>query len=226
MSGKEELSKIYSNRFAEKEWKKRNSMWRVLCRAFFDKYVSSQDDVLDIAAGYCDFINNIAKSEKIGRRIAVDLNPDVKKHAADHVETYNAMAQDLSFLKDESVDIVFISNFLEHIKEKDDILKIFQECRRVLRKGGRIMILQPNIKLVNGAYWDFFDHYTPLTEKSLEEALNITGGFKTEDVIVRFLPYTTKSRIPQMEWMIYLYCKIPLIWKIMGKQTFLTAIKQ
>lgn len=226
MNDKEELSKIYSNRFEEKEWKKRNSMWRILCKGFFDKYVSFQDDVLDVAAGYCDFINNIAKSEKLGRRIAVDLNPDVKKHAADHVETHNAMAEDLSFLEDESVDVVFMSNFLEHIKEKDDILKILKECRRVLRKGGRIMILQPNVKLVGGAYWDFFDHYTPLTEKSLEEALDITGGFIIEDIIVRFLPYTTKSRIPQMDWMIYLYCKIPLAWRIMGKQTFITAIKQ
>ena len=84
------LDELYQNRFEEKTWKQRDSMWRTLCENFFDKFVKSSDDILDIAAGYCDFINNIARPKKnlaSGRRIAVDLNPDVKNHAREFVET-------------------------------------------------------------------------------------------------------------------------------------------
>ena len=227
---KNELSLAYSNRFEKKEWQNRDMMWKILCRDFFDKYIPMEDDVLDIAAGYCDFINNIGSKAKgnfkKGKRIAVDLNPDISMHAEQFVEVHNTYAQKLDFLEDECIDTVFMSNFLEHIKEKRDIIDIFKESRRVLRKDGKLMILQPNIRYVGGKYWDFFDHYTPLTEKSLEEALGIVGGFKIKKIIPRFLPYTTKCSIPQKKWMISLYCKIPLAWRIMGKQTFIIAVKE
>ena len=174
-----ELESLYANRFESGTWKKRNSMWKILCEEFFNRYVKSNDDVLDLAAGYCDFINNIASPVSCqvrGRRIAVDLNPDVKAHAAEFVEVHNSPAQDLGFLGDDSIDAVFVSNFFEHVRDKDEILAILSECLRVLRVGGKLMILQPNIKYLPGEYWDFFDHYTPLTEKSMSEALSIIAG--------------------------------------------------
>ena len=172
------LDELYQNRFEEKTWKQRDSMWRTLCENFFDKFVKSSDDILDIAAGYCDFINNIARPKKnlaSGRRIAVDLNPDVKNHAREFVETYNCEAQKLNFLGEGEIDAIFISNFFEHIRDKEDIIKILNECLRVLRPDGKLMLLQPNIKYIPGAYWDFFDHYTPLTEKSMCEALELAN---------------------------------------------------
>lgn len=232
-----ELDRMYNNRFSDDTWKQRDTMWKVLCREFFDRYVNQTDDVLDIAAGYCDFINNaaIGDNEKIGRRIAVDLNPDVKLHAGSHVEVHNCNAKDLGFLEDSSIDIVFVSNFFEHIRDKEDIIAILRECLRVLKIGGRILILQPNINCLGGKYWDFFDHYTPLNENSMQEALELCHAddpesgkpvsFRIRRLIKRFLPYTTKSRIPQKAWMIKLYCHCPLAWKIMGKQLFIAAEK-
>jgi len=64
-------------------------------------------DVLDLAAGYCDFINNRAAPDSEhtrGRRIAVDLNPDVKAHAAEFVEVHNVPAHRLEFLGYDSLD--------------------------------------------------------------------------------------------------------------------------
>ena len=57
-------------------------------------------------------------------------------------------------------------------------------------------MLQPNIRLTGAAYWDFIDHKVALTERSLVEAAELCG-FETERLIKRFLPYTTKSRLPQ-----------------------------
>jgi len=88
----------------------------------------------------------------------------------------------------------------------------------LLKPNGTLVVLQPNIRLVGQAYWDFIDHKTPLTEKSLEEAA-LLAGFATEKMITRFIPYTTKSRTPQRPSFVRLYLRIKPIWRFMGKQT-------
>ena len=94
-----------------------------------------------------------------------------------------------------------MSNYLEHLASADAVVSQLKVVRDVLRPGGRVIVLQPNIRLVGGAYWDFLDHKTPLTERSLEEAAQ-TAGLETERLITRFLPYTTKSRFPQRGWLV------------------------
>jgi len=86
------------------------------------------------------------------------------------------------------------------------------------------MILQPNIRYLYREYWDFFDHHIPLSDKSLIEALRVVA-FRIEQVLPKFLPYTTKSRIPQNPFLVKIYLKLPFIWKIMGKQMFILGRK-
>ena len=92
----------------------------------------------------------------------------------------------------------------------------------LLKVGGRVIVLQPNIRLTAAAYWDFIDHHTPLTERSLEEAA-LTAGLEPVKTIVRFLPYTTKSRLPQSPWLVRAYLAFPPAWRLMGKQTLFIA---
>lgn len=229
-----DLKSLYSERFSadagdQANLKKKNAIWAVLCREFFQKYIPEGAVIVDIGAGYCEFINNIRTSVKslepnkpAGRKIAVDLNEDIRRFAGPDVEVINGDVLDIRSLDSDSCDVIFISNFLEHLPDKNLILRLFSECRRLLCPGGRLLILQPNIRYVGGAYWDFFDHHTPLTEKSLAEAL-LLSGFKIEASIAQFLPYTTKSRLPQHPALISLYLKIPLVWRIMGKQCFVSA---
>jgi len=40
---------------------------------------------------------------------------------------------------------------------------------------------------------------------------------------VRFLPFTTKSRLPNSLFLVRLYLQIPLLWRIFGQQTFVVA---
>jgi hypothetical protein len=87
-----------------------------------------------------------------------------------------------------------------------------------------VVILQPNIRLVGGRYWDFIDHQTALTEKSLAEAARM-AGFRTRQVIARFLPYTTKSRLPQHPALLRAYLAFPPAWLIFGKQTLYVGEK-
>jgi hypothetical protein len=84
--------------------------------------------------------------------------------------------------------------------------------------GGRLIVLQPNIKLVGPAYWDFIDHRVPLTEDSLVEAATF-AGLRTLRVIPRFLPYSVKSRLPKHPLLVRAYFAVPPAWLVLGKQT-------
>jgi ubiquinone/menaquinone biosynthesis C-methylase UbiE len=171
-----------------------------------------------VAAGHCEFINNI----EAGRRLAVDLNPAVLEHAADGVEAYVVRSTDMSPVFDASVDRVFVSNFFEHIT-RDDIEATLGEIRRVLRPDGKLLVLQPNIRYCARDYWMFFDHITPIDDRALVEAF-AAAGFRVELNHPRFLPYTTKSRLPSTDRLVRLYLRSPWAWRILGAQAFMVAV--
>ena len=85
-------------------------------------------------------------------------------------------------------------------------------------------MLQPNIRLVEAAHWDFLDSQKALTDRSLVEA-GESAGFHTERVIKRFLPYSTKSRPPQTRLQVRGYLAFPPVWLVMGKQTLYVGRK-
>ncbi len=189
----------------------------MLCSEFFQKWIPADATVLDVAAGHCEFINNI----RAGRKIAIDLNPDLTVRAAQGVETHLCRSDDIAVLADASVDRVFVSNFFEHVP-RDVITGTLIEVRRVLKPGGKLMILQPNIRYCAKDYWMFFDHITPVDDRALVEAL-ANAGYAVETCLPRFLPYTTKSRIPTGPKLVRLYLKVPLAWRFLGAQAFIVA---
>ncbi len=212
----EQMRALYGERFSGEDAFRRD-MWSVLCRDFFQKWVKPDAVVLDVAAGTCDFINAIEARE----RIALDLNPAVKTYADAQVRAIVGRADDIVDVADDSVDVVFVSNFFEHI-DRDTILRVLTEARRVLRSGGRLLVLQPNIRFAARDYWMFFDHITPVDDRALVEAFGLTG-FRLVHRIERFLPYTAKSRLPQSVGLVKAYLKLPLAWRLLGKQSFLVA---
>lgn len=215
-----DVKKIYENRFEEKEMDAKNKIWQVLCGKFFNKFIKETDTVIDIGAGYCEFINNIKCKEKI----AVDLNENIKKYAANDVKVINESCFSIASITDDSIDVVFMSNFLEHLQNKNEIIKVLQETRRILKDGGILMVLQPNIKYCKAKYWDFFDHHIPLTDKSLIEAIE-SIDYKITKLIPRFLPYSTKPKFPKSPVFVRLYLMFPFLWKIFGEQSFIIAQK-
>jgi ubiquinone/menaquinone biosynthesis C-methylase UbiE len=216
-AGSENLRRLYAARFTETERSPRIAVWQVLCDDFFQRWIDPGATVLELAAGYCEFINNI----RAGKKIAVDLNPEVKYRANADVRAVVASATNFPEVPSGSVDVVFVGNFFEHIS-KDDILETLHEAHRVLRQAGKILILQPNIRFCRKDYWMFFDHITPLDDRALNEALAMTD-FVTEKTIVRFLPYTTKSYLPKATALVRAYLRFPPLWRIFGQQTFVVA---
>lgn len=216
----QDLTTIYRRRFSSTAAYRRQ-VWSVLTKHFFTRWIPVQQAVvLDLGCGYGEFINQI----QAGKKYAMDLNPDASKHLVPEVRV---LCQDCAAewpLPADSLDVVFTSNFFEHLPGKTELLRTIRQALRCLKPGGRLIALGPNIKYLPGSYWDFFDHHTILTEASLGEALEISG-FELEQVTGRFLPYTMVNARRYPLWLVRLYLALPLLWRIFGRQFLVVARK-
>lgn len=216
----EALSHLYRERFSDEDVSFKEEMWGILCERVFQRYVRESDTVLDLGAGRCEFINAIRAKDKI----AVDLNPDLERYARG-ARVVRSPSTDLSPIEPGSVDVVFSSNFLEHLPSKGDVLRTLRECRRILKPDGTLIVLMPNIRYLAGRYWDYFDHHTPLTHLSLVEALTLEG-FRPRRVVPRFLPYTVKQRgAPRSATLVRVYLSLRFLWPLFGRQMLVVATR-
>jgi SAM-dependent methyltransferase len=207
------VGRVYSGRFSDDDAARKDRIWQEIAR-FLQRFVPADAAVLDLACDRGHFIRNVRARE----RWASDLR-DVSAHLPADVRFVHSDGLALADrLPAEHFDVVFMSNYLEHLASADAVVGQLKVVRDVLRPGGRLIVLQPNIRLVGGSYWDFLDHKTPLTERSLEEAAQ-TAGLETERLITRFLPYTTKSRFPQKGTLVRAYLAFRPAWRLLGRQT-------
>ena len=214
-----DLQQIYGNRF-DHNLEYRDAVWKVLTRQFFSRWIPRDGVVLDLGCGYGEFINNIPAAT----RYALDLNPQAARHVKPGVRL---LQQDCCVswpLPDTCLDVVFTSNFFEHLPTKNALEETIRQAWRCLKPGGLLIALGPNIKYVPGHYWDFFDHYLPLTELSLAEILR-KCGFAIRFNAARFLPYTMSDGRRYPLWTLRAYLACPFAWRFFGKQFLVVAEK-
>jgi SAM-dependent methyltransferase len=213
----QELRQIYQTRF-EPNLEYRRAVWRVLFNEFIGRFVRPQDTVLDLGCGYGEFINQAA----CGRKLAMDLNPACPEHLERNVRLFTQNCSHGWPLEDEALDVVFTSNFFEHLPDKIALGQTLDEIRRCLKPGGRLIALGPNIRYLPGRYWDFWDHHLPLSDSSLAEALT-SRGLRIAKCIPRFLPYSMSNQPRYPLVFLRLYLHFPPAWRLLGKQFFIVA---
>lgn len=215
----QDLEEEYRLRFAQMAGY-RDKVWKVLTRQFFQAYVPRDGAVLDLGCGWGEFINNI----EAGSRYGMDLNPESERRLSPEV---TFLKQDCSTrwqVPDSSLDVVFTSNFFEHLPTKESLRETLIQARRCLKPGGTLICLGPNIKYLPGAYWDFWDHFLPLTELSLGELLGL-AGFRVVRRTARFLPYSMSQGFAPPVSFVALYLRVPFAWRFIGKQFLVIATK-
>jgi SAM-dependent methyltransferase len=215
------VDKLYRQRFPDQVRAQRMAIWRILCQKWFARYIPKQARLLEVAAGYCEFINNVEADE----RVAVDLNPETRKFAAPGVVVHETAAE----LLGEKVpaayfDTVFISNFLEHCRSRDSVLAVLRAVATALKPNGRVLILGPSFRYCYKDYFGYFDHYLPLTEQAVVEAIRL-AGLEPEVVQPRTLPYTFRSRLPRWPILVRIYLRMPWLWRFFGAQFFVVGRK-
>jgi SAM-dependent methyltransferase len=214
-----ELKNIYEARFAPTH-AYRNEVWKVLTRSFFQSLVPHNGAVLDLGCGYGEFINNI----ECGTKYGMDLNPDAARHLSPNVRL---LEQDCSApwaVADNALDVVFTSNFFEHLPDKRALSRTLQQAHRCLRAGGKIIAMGPNIRALPGQYWDFFDHHLALSDRSLSEAMRL-AGLDVIRAVPKFLPFTLVDAPRYPLFMLRVYLGLPIAWRVFGRQFLVIAEK-
>lgn len=186
---------------------RRALVWPEVVRYIQGRYIPPDARVLDVGAGYCDFINYVQAKE----RHAVDLFERVGEFAAPGVTAHIGSATDLSRFEANRFDVAFASNLLEHLT-RDDVFATLRELKRVLRPQGRLILLQPNFTYCAATYFDDFTHLQIFTHNGLRDLLEM-AGFPLYEMQPRFLPVNMKSTLkwtpPLLPLIVRTYLHLP-----------------
>jgi cyclopropane fatty-acyl-phospholipid synthase-like methyltransferase len=179
--------------------KKRKAVWQEIAR-YLQKHISPDSSVLELGSGYCDFINSISASKKY----AIDKYIDPHKYADKNVTKIMGDFKDMNTnLKDNSIDVIFASNFFEHLSEKE-IENYFKVITKKLKDKGLLIIIQPNYRLCYASYYDDYTHIKAFSDVSMRDFL-ISKGFSVSLIKPGFLPFSMKSALPKTRFLVRLY---------------------
>lgn len=208
-------------RFSENDLQERNRVWKILIEEIFQSYINKGSSVLDVGAGFCEFINNVSCKNKF----AIDSSTIVKKYAGNKVKTIIKPFFKIPSVYYKKFDTVFMSNFLEHLMNKNEVINALSLSHKLLKKNGKLIIMQPNIDLMNTKYWDRIDHQVAINAESLKEGLELSG-FKIEEYYEKFLPSTFQQKLPTADILIRIYLKLPQFLRIFAGQSMFVALKK
>lgn len=193
-------------------------VWGVL-NEYLSRWIPAGGRVLEIGAGYCDWINGV----RAASRVAVDVWPELPRWSAPGVEARVLdAATALPSLGRGAFDAVLASNVLEHF-EPDAAARMVEDVASLLAGGGRFVIIQPNFRYAYRRYFDDYTHRSIFTDVSLPALLR-SRGFQIERCMPRFLPYSIKgARAPIRPWLIRAYLRSP--FKPLAGQMLIVARK-
>ncbi len=204
--------RIYEYRFNGIPVEKKQSVWKEISQ-FLYREMDKPSIVLDPAAGFCEFINNIPAKE----RWAIDQNSNfLNKHVAPDIQKIIGDCMNAE-VPTGYFDAVFVSNFLEHLSSNEEVYEFFTKAYEWLKPSGLLVVMGPNFKYCSTDYFDCSDHKVILTDISLSE-LGYSAGFEIKKCHSRFLPYSFRSRLPTNTTLVHNYLRFPLIWLLLGKQ--------
>lgn len=118
--------------------------------------------ILDVACAAGDFI--AVKPDIIE---GIDIDEDNLRRAKEKgfmVRKIDIDKGEMSQLTSDTYEGVMASQIIEHLERPLEFLK---EVRRVLKPGGRAVVLTPSMPHGLGAFWDDYTHKHPFTKRSL-----------------------------------------------------------
>lgn len=210
---------VYAKRFGGLE-ARRDQVWAVICRIALQPWIPAEAGVLDLGGGYGEFIHHIVAKTKW----LVDLNPDSARRVRPEVQVLTGTLDQFEARLAGQVDVIFSSNFLEHLPSKEVLIETARCCMRILKPGGRLILMGPNYRFLASEYWDFLDHHLPLSDRTIEELLALVGA-RVLHRKARFLPYTFRQHLPSHPALVAMYLRLPFAQALLGKQFLFVAEK-
>ncbi len=211
--------RLYSYRFRDIDQEGRLAVWNEIA-PHVHSMMGKPQKVLDPAAGRGEFIGAVPAKETW----AVDAVTYEEAAYKSDTKVITASILDTE-LPQGHFDGIFVSNFLEHLYDQEQIATFLEKMRDAMEPGGRIAIMGPNYRYCADEYWDCADHYVPLTHVAIEEHL-YAAGFEPERIIPRYLPYSFRGILPPSPTLTRLYLKMPFAWRMLGKQFLVIGCKE
>jgi ubiquinone/menaquinone biosynthesis C-methylase UbiE len=181
---------------------RRAKVWKIVCR-YLQPFVDERSPLLDLGAGYGDFTRFARTSQKL----ALDINPEMVEFWDPSVRPLVQSGLSALPIETASVGTVFASNYFEHFT-MPEIESMLAEVRRVLKPGGRLIVIQPNFRLEPRRYFDDYTHKSIFTDNGFVDFVR-SLGWKTVRHEGRFLPFSMKSRLPVWGPLVSLYLALP-----------------
>lgn len=152
--------------------------------------LSSEHRILDVGCGRGEIAQHLAD---LGLDVAAtDYELPPREARSKKVDWHQMVEADSLPFPDESFEIVYAKSVIEHQRRPEDFVR---ECARVMKPGGRLMVLTPDWVRNQARFYEDHTHYTPFTRVSLENLLLLMG---LDDVVVQYLtplPSTWNSPI-------------------------------
>lgn len=155
-----------------------------LAEYLFNRYQMSKNiKLLEIGCGRGEFLDAF---EKLGVDCyGVDLSDYCLKNQPHlKVKCVDLSNKPLPF-EDGFFDVVYHKSVLEHFFSPDKIMK---ETLRVLKPGGRLIVLTPDWKSQMEIFYEDFTHCRPYDMTSLSDLLRIYGFADIQSELFRQLP--------------------------------------
>ena len=159
-----------------------------LCWYLFNRFgLKGGDRLLDAGCGRGDFSKGY---KDLGLEVSgLDNERSDSRMLTDIDVKYTNMENESFPFEDETFDAVFSKSVIEHLFNPDNVMK---ECLRVLKPGGRIIIMTPDWISQMKIFFDDYTHRQPYTVDGVRDMLNIFGFGEVNSGLFYQLPVLWK----------------------------------
>ena len=154
-----------------------------------EKYLgSSKGKLLDVCCGRGEFMEIY---ESLGFEVyGVDLETVAIERGL-NVKIANVDKDKLPF-EDETFDFIIMKSAIEHMR---NVYHVMENLTRVLKPGGKLIILTNDFRSIYRIFYDDADHKSPFTVYSIEELFLRYGYHNITSTDIFYLPFTWNSKI-------------------------------